>query len=230
MSEFDPKRMWDYYQGEAPDSFGGAKGRLSYIMARIPRSASSVLNVGIGSGLLEKMATARGLEAFALDPSEVAVDRVRSELRLGERAQVGSVVDIPFGNGAFDAVVVSEVLEHLDDAQLAASVPELYRVIAPGGRLLVTVPAREDLEQQIVVCPGCGATFHRWGHQQSFDRQRLSELLSPPFAVTELSERPFITWETLNWKGKTDAVARLALSRVGVRSTADHLFLLGSKQ
>ena len=46
---------------------------------------------------------------------------------------------LPFGDAAFDRVIASEVLEHVPDDQAACA--ELARVLKPGGRLAVTVPA-----------------------------------------------------------------------------------------
>src|SRR5579862_3307804 len=127
MTDFDPRKMWDYYQGEAPETFDGAKGRLRFVLSRIPPSARSVLNIGVGSAWLEKIAIERGLDVYTLDPSERAIDQLKDDLKLGDHARVGSIASIPFPNGTFDAVVVSEVLEHLDDRTLAAAVPELHR-------------------------------------------------------------------------------------------------------
>ncbi len=45
---------------------------------------------------------------------------------------------LPFGDGAFDLAVALDVLEHVPDDRLALR--ELGRVVAAGGRLVVTVP------------------------------------------------------------------------------------------
>ncbi len=45
---------------------------------------------------------------------------------------------MPFPDGSFDVIWCSEVLEHLFDPIFA--VAEMHRAMAPGGRLLVTVP------------------------------------------------------------------------------------------
>lgn len=51
---------------------------------------------------------------------------------------VGDALRLPFPDGAFDAVVCSEVLEHIPDHGAALS--EIARVLKPGGRLGVSVP------------------------------------------------------------------------------------------
>lgn len=49
-----------------------------------------------------------------------------------------NIYQMPYGDDTFDAVILSEVLEHLDDD--AKALREAYRVLKPGGVLAVTVP------------------------------------------------------------------------------------------
>ena len=50
----------------------------------------------------------------------------------------GRLDALPFRSATFDVVLATEVLEHVDDAEPATA--ELFRVLAPGGHALVTVP------------------------------------------------------------------------------------------
>jgi len=154
------KQIWDYFQGEGSDSFAGSAGRLEFLARHV--GDGQVLNIGVGDGTFERAALKQGAEIHCLDPSEEAIARLREELSLGERALVGWAQELPFPADSMDTVVVSEVLEHLDDEILEATLREIHRVLRPGGRLVGTVPAREDLARQIVVCPDCGKRFHRW--------------------------------------------------------------------
>jgi SAM-dependent methyltransferase len=54
-------------------------------------------------------------------------------------AVCGSVLDLPFASGSFDVVSAFDVVEHCAPEDRA--VAELRRVLVPGGRLLVSVPA-----------------------------------------------------------------------------------------
>ena len=99
---------------------------------------------------------------------------------------------LPFGDAGFDAVVASEVLEHLTDEVLRPGLGEVARVLRPGGRFIGTVPAEELLDESLTVCPSCGHQFHRWGHVQSFSAARLKEVLSARFAVKRLANYAFM--------------------------------------
>jgi SAM-dependent methyltransferase len=51
----------------------------------------------------------------------------------------GSVLALPFGDASFDVVGAFDVIEHCEPE--VEALRELYRVLAPGGRLLASVPA-----------------------------------------------------------------------------------------
>jgi SAM-dependent methyltransferase len=74
-----------------------------------------------------------------LAPTRVALARARNA---GEVLE-GSVMDMPFDDAAFDLAVSLDVIEHLQDD--VGALRELRRVTAPGGALLVTVPAYQWL-------------------------------------------------------------------------------------
>jgi SAM-dependent methyltransferase len=95
-----------------------------------------ILDAGCGSGrnMVEfaQYGTVTGLE---LADASVALARARE---VGEVVH-GSVYEMPFPADSFDLGVSLDVIEHLDDDRL--SLRELRRVVRPGGRALITVPA-----------------------------------------------------------------------------------------
>src|SRR5271166_4031208 len=101
----------------------------------LPRPAR-ILDAGCGSGRnmveLAPLGTVTGVE---LSQTSVSLARARE---VGEVIE-GSVLDMPFDPASFDLAVSLDVIEHLQDDLDALR--ELRRVVAPGGSLLVTVPA-----------------------------------------------------------------------------------------
>ena len=69
-----------------------------------------------------------------------AAMRVAGEPAPGGRALalLGDAHQLPFPDGTFDAVILSEVLEHIPDDRHA--IAEVARILRPGGTLAVTVP------------------------------------------------------------------------------------------
>ena len=220
--------IWDYFQNESPETFEGSRARLRFLAERIPQSAC-VLNVGCGAGIFECLALARGLDVYSLDPSEKSIQQLRSQLNLGEKAKPGYLQNIPFPDTFFDAVVVSEVLEHLTPELMRQGLLEIRRVLKPNGRIFGTVPSGENLKDQMVVCPSCGKKFHRWGHEQSFDAHKIRRILSEFFYVTLVIERPFVSLRTLNWKGKLAWSAKWFLWKLGTHGSNENIFFVATK-
>jgi len=220
--------IWEYFQNEGIDSFAGSEARLAYLAALIP-SPGKVLNIGVGMGIFEARATARGLTVFSLDPSARSIERLQKLYDLGDRARVGYSQQIPFPERHFDAVVLSEVLEHLSDDVSDATLREVARVLQPEGQFIGTVPARENLADETVVCPSCSHRFHRWGHAQSFDPARLQALLESKFSDVRIWERPFVTFSTLNWKGKIQGVTRVLLNFCGFHGKHENIVFVARR-
>jgi len=212
---YDQQKIWDYFQNEGVASFAQSQGRLEFL-ARHLRAGTRVLNIGVGNGALERIAARKGVDIWSLDPNYRAIERIRQELNLGEKAQAGFSQAIPFPDEHFDAVVMSEVLEHLDDEVLDVTLVEVKRVLRPGGKFIGTVPAREKLENSIVVCPGCGLQFHRWGHKRSFSVDTLTGTLGRYFSVETAREYFFIEWESVNWWKKLQGLVKKFLSWRGI--------------
>jgi ubiquinone/menaquinone biosynthesis C-methylase UbiE len=219
--------IWDYYQNESPESFEGSRARLHVLLSRI-KPSQVVLNIGCGTGMFEEQALARKIDIHSLDPSERSIRQLREALHLGDKAQVGYIQQLPFSDAYFDVVVVSEVLEHLTPAVTQAGLEEIRRVLKPGGRILGTVPSREDFRAQIAVCPCCGKRFHKWGHEQSFDPEKMERLLGEYFCTVRVMERPIVPWSTLNWKGKCFGMAKALLWKLGIHGSNENLVFEGS--
>lgn len=225
----EQERIWDYFQSDGVSAFDGNYPRLSYLLGMASGHQQNVLNIGVGNGAFERLALKKGIKVYSLDPSATAIDRLRAELKMNEHAQVGYSQNMPFPDNHFGTVVISEVLEHLDDDVLNKTLGEIKRVLKAGGKIVGTVPSRENLQDQFAVCPKCGEAFHRWGHVQSFDKARLLELLAHNFSDVEVREKYFVFWRSLNLKGKVGAISKLILRTVGVHGQGENLVFRATK-
>lgn len=234
MPSKDPKApdqdaIWDYFQNEAPESFEGSGARIEFLVSRVGRAGAKVLNIGVGSGIFEREAINRSLDVYSLDPSPVSIEKLRKELGLGQKAQAGYGQDMPFESGYFDTVVISEVFEHLTKEITGQTLAEINRVLKKGGKIIGTVPAREDLSAQIVVCPDCSKRFHRWGHQQRFEVKNVVSMLSQHFTLLDAHERPFIYFKGMNWKGKAVGLIKFVLWKLGIHGSDENIYFEASK-
>jgi ubiquinone/menaquinone biosynthesis C-methylase UbiE len=106
---------------------------------RLPAGAR-ILDAGCGSGR-NMVELARHGSVTGIDLSDTSVCLARD--RAAGEVVEGSVLDLPFEEDRFDLVVSLDVIEHLEDD--LGALRELRRVAAPGGSLLVTVPAYQWL-------------------------------------------------------------------------------------
>jgi SAM-dependent methyltransferase len=138
------EREYELQTHRAEDRHWWYRGRRSVLegviaQLRLPARAR-ILDAGCGSGRnmveLARHGTITGIEL-----SETSVSLAR-ERGVGEVIE-GSVLEMPFAADSFELAASLDVIEHLEDD--LAALRELRRVVAPGGALLVTVPAYQWL-------------------------------------------------------------------------------------
>lgn len=107
------------------------------------KKRSSLLEVGCGDGyylyLLSHLV--KGVSLVGLDSNPVALQSARKVLPKKIKLIWGNAErKLPFKDRSFDNIILSEVLEHLDDEEKCLK--EIYRVLKPGGTLMISVPHR----------------------------------------------------------------------------------------
>jgi len=118
--------------GKAMDDLQKA---LIYHLAR-PQPGESALDMGTGTGHYACDLASRGLRVVGYDSSEamLRVARAKDSPVIWQR---GEAEVLPFTDNSFDLVLSVTTLEFVDDPARALS--EMFRVVAPGGRLVVAV-------------------------------------------------------------------------------------------
>ena len=95
-----------------------------------------ILDVGCGTGANLLMLSKYG-DAEGVDVSEDALAFCRE--RGLEKVRLGAGEELPYEDATFDLVTAFDVVEHMDDD--LAGLREMRRVLRPGGRVLLFVPA-----------------------------------------------------------------------------------------
>jgi SAM-dependent methyltransferase len=98
------------------------------------RPGDRLLDVGCLDGVLLRRLESRVSRAVGIDP---LVERPTREGKV-EILRATIPGDHPFGPGEFDCITMLAVLEHIKET--AALARECHRLLAPGGRVVITVP------------------------------------------------------------------------------------------
>lgn len=101
----------------------------------------SILDLGAGCGYFVEAAVKWGISSVGLDGSIDAVEMARKrmpdiDIRLHRLSD-----DLPFDACSFHTVVLNQVIEHLEPEVMQHALHEVYRVLSPGGMLLITSPS-----------------------------------------------------------------------------------------
>ncbi|MGH7916363.1 MAG: class I SAM-dependent methyltransferase, partial [Candidatus Binataceae bacterium] len=119
--------------------FASRRAICESLIARLGLPSNcEILEPGCGTGGNFAMLARHG-KLYALDCAEDALRFAAARGVATELAQGALPDHIPFGTRRFDLIVMTDVLEHLDDD--AAALTAVHSRLRPGGWLLLTVPA-----------------------------------------------------------------------------------------
>lgn len=140
-----------------------AESHAGYLLPRL-KPGFRVLDFGCGPGTISvglARAVGEGGELHGVDLEESQIQIARAAARAGGHGNatfhVGSVTDMPFEDGYFDAAHCHTLLNHVPDTQ--AALAEVRRVLKPGGVL----GCRELFVASCFVEPGSALIDEAWG-------------------------------------------------------------------
>jgi ubiquinone/menaquinone biosynthesis C-methylase UbiE len=154
-----------------------------------------VLDVGCGPGRLATVFAQRVAPSGSvdgIDPSPEMINRAIARVRkhgVPARFEVAYAQQLPFADNAFDAVACTLALHHVADDDRQTAVAEMYRVLKPGGRLLIA-----EFQGK-----GHGPRWLRRAGGEDMIKTALD--LVPAAGFTEIASAP----TNLGWLGKISA-------------------------
>ncbi|MEO1677763.1 MAG: bifunctional 2-polyprenyl-6-hydroxyphenol methylase/3-demethylubiquinol 3-O-methyltransferase UbiG [Pseudomonadota bacterium] len=129
--------------------------RLKHFDRYVEWAGLDVLDLGCAGGFMAEAISDLGARVEGIDPAADAIAAARTHADETGRHigyQVGVGESLPYSNGAFDAVVCVDVLEHVAD--LDRVLAEVARVLRPGGWFLFDTINRTALARLAVVTMG----------------------------------------------------------------------------
>ncbi|MBF0289909.1 MAG: class I SAM-dependent methyltransferase [SAR324 cluster bacterium] len=171
--------------------------RLQAVESHRPQKGK-LLDVGCAEGLLVKTALARGWDAYGIDISEFAIDEARQSL--GDRVCVGILESSPFLQGTFDAIFLSDMIEHVHDPQSVLT--HVTELLKDQGHLFIETPNVSGMLRKLM--------GHRWPHYHVpehlvyFSPKNLEDLLKRNGFETVHWQA---SWKALTWNYVMDKLA-----------------------
>ena len=136
--ESETSDLIERFDAAAPDHARRRAGETSFRLQvrharRALEGAARLLDVGCGSGAAAAFLDRRPLHGCDRSPAMARAARAR-----GVRVTLADAAALPYRDGAFDGVLSLGLIEYLPDP--AAALAEMRRVLAPGGRLVLSAP------------------------------------------------------------------------------------------
>jgi len=144
--------------------------RLERVVSLI-EEPGKVLDIGVGWGDIVPFVQRHSIKVdyTGIDFSTAKIDEL-NKLYPDYRFIPAGVDKI---HETFDTVLLLEVMEHIPPSRIFDLMANVKRVLTPHGRLIVSVPYREDLEMNTMVCGHRGSYVNRMGHVRSYSRSLL---------------------------------------------------------
>lgn len=151
----------DWSEKKESDSFFTCAPRYPDIVNEVLRlNPRMLLDVGCGSGYMAKLLKSQNSELIVhgVDISGVALERANIHLARSWKVDIDKD-NMPISSCYYDSVICVEVLEHLYDPDHCLQ--DIFRVLKPGGHLVVTVPNiaywRYRIQLMMGNIPNCAA-------------------------------------------------------------------------
>ncbi len=115
----------------------GQDRRLSQVCERVDLRNKRILDVGCGMGMYVSQFRQFSDHVYGVD---VDPEKVECASEWLPNLRISAAEELPFDDQSFDLVFLNEVIEHVDDDR--QTVQEAYRVLAPGGHIVIYAPNR----------------------------------------------------------------------------------------
>jgi SAM-dependent methyltransferase len=144
------------------------KRRYAYIFKWLTTTDNGmILEIGSGGGYALDHINKKKNIYIPLDIPITNLEGIKTRTEKAIFPVSGDAYKLPFKDNCFDGIIVSEVLEHLEDP--SAALKEMSRILNKDGLLVLSVPYKEKISYQI--CVHCNKPTPTHAHFHSFDEK-----------------------------------------------------------
>lgn len=227
------KKFWDYFVNNPSLlklSFASEVGQdIIKRTEKYLKHDFDILDYGCGGGALMGYLFEKGYSCQGLDASADSLEAMEKSFG-GDKLFKGAILSEEIPNktikpSSYDFIYSIEMVEHLLPDKIENHLKEFARILKSGGYIFITAPYKENLEKCNVICPDCGAVFHRVQHLNSFTEESMTALIEKNgfktiFCQATLLEKPSLI-------NKIKFAVRLLSRREKLKK---HLLYLGQKR
>lgn len=179
-------KFWDYFvdnHGLRELSFARETGpSIIKLVRKYIKNNGKNLDYGCGGGYLIEYLIKEGINCEGLDASKDSVEKTKKRLENKENFEGAFLsegnINKKIEDNSYDFIFLIETIEHLIPDDRKEILEDIFRILKPGGYIFISTPNKEKLDKYKVICPDCGAIFHRVQHVNSYTPDNLSELMN----------------------------------------------------
>ena len=162
-----------------------------------------ILDIGCGDGYQMRYFANIPTQIVGIDISTLKLKRAKKGVWNADFIRASSL-KLPFKPEMFDKVLCLELLEHLKHP--SKTINEIDLVLKKNGILIMSVPYKKQII--LTQCIHCGEPTPHWGHLNSFDEQKILNILPQNYNLLRYerictpasSYPPFAFLSTKLWK------------------------------
>jgi acetyltransferase-like isoleucine patch superfamily enzyme/SAM-dependent methyltransferase len=176
---------WETHKQERAAAEGMPNAVCQHVMERaslieqLVEPGDCVLDVGCGEGLITAMLAKKAANVVGCDYSKEAVQIARQRCPNVEFVCCNST-NLPFADGSFGKVTLSDVAEHLMPVQFIKTIENIHRVLRPAGVLVLATPLT-----------GRGASSAHYAHIYEYSLAEMRQILERFFCDVQHVNKKF---------------------------------------
>lgn len=170
--------LWDFHQNENREHLKDSYPRQDMLLRKISKLLKKwdmILELGFWDWYLLNKLVKSGFICMGQDISEKNIELTKKQWWENSVQYLLGKTDnkIISSDNSVDLIIASEVFEHMTNVELTEITNEMHRVLSWWWYCVLTFPARENLSINSCSCPNCWELFHKWGHKQVWNEEKI---------------------------------------------------------